>query len=268
MKGALRAASAVDLHYESKEDIPSGPLRRDSRFLFRRLAETVTEATTAGQRGRVLDVGCGYGDQLLRLCARGWEVWGLDASGALLHYCRRKLATRGASGVLVHGIAEQLPFREHSFDRVVCRGSLDHFARPGAFLAETARILKPEGQVIIALSNYDSLSCLLGRWLYRTKQALAIPLSRERPYWRVPDDHTFKGNLAVLRSLGTPWLELERCHGVSLLWLFTRWGLLLEALPAQIAWSFLRAADRIAYRLPAVADMIISVWRPRAKSSD
>jgi len=144
MKGALRAASAVDLHYESKEDIPPGPLRRDSRFLFRRLAETVTEATTAGQRGRVLDVGCGYGDQLLRLCARGWEVWGLDASGALLHYCRRKLATRGASGVLVHGIAERLPFRDQSFDRVVCRGSLDHFARPGAFLAETARGTIPD----------------------------------------------------------------------------------------------------------------------------
>jgi SAM-dependent methyltransferase len=257
----------IDLHYELETDIPPPPYRRDTRFVFARLARAVVSEAVAEGPGRVLDVGCGYGIQLRRLHARGCEPWGLDASGALLRHCRRQAAEQGTALVLVHGVAERLPFRTASFDRVICQGSLDHFAQPRAFMSEVARILKPEGRAIVALANFDSLSCILTRSLYRAKEALNLPLRRDhRPFWQVPDNHTFKGNLRVLEGLGRPWLELERCYGISLLWLLTRWSLFLEALPADMAWGLLRAADRIAYRLPKAADMIVSVWRPRAKS--
>jgi len=259
--------SDVDLHYEPEVDIPPPPYRRDTRFIFARLARAVVSEVVAGGPGRVLDVGCGYGIQLRRLHARGCEPWGLDASAALLRYCQRQPAEHGAALVLVHGVAERLPFRAASFDRVICQGSLDHFAQPRAFMSEVARILKPEGHAVIALSNFDSLACILARCLHRAKEALNLPLRRDhRPFWHIPDNHTFKSNLRVLESLGRPWLEMERCYGISLLWLFTRWSLFLEALPEDTARGLLRAADRIAYRLPGAADMIISVWRPRAKS--
>lgn len=259
--------SDVDLHYEPKVDIPPPPYRRDTRFIFARLARAVVNEVAAGGPGRVLDVGCGYGIQLRRLHARGCEPWGLDASAALLGYCRRQAAEHGAALVLVLGVAERLPFRAASFDQVICQGSLDHFAQPRAFMSEVARILKPEGRAIIALANFDSLACILARSLYRTKEALNLPLRTDhRPFWQIPDNHTFKGNLRVLESLGRPWLEMERCYGISLLWLFTRWSLFLEALPEDTARGLLRAADHIAYHLPGAADMIISVWRPRAKS--
>ncbi|MGB6838392.1 MAG: class I SAM-dependent methyltransferase [Dehalococcoidia bacterium] len=257
----------VDLHYDLEDDIPPPPYRRDTRFVFARLARAVLNEVVAGGPGRVLDVGCGYGIQLRRLYARGCEPWGLDASAALLRYCRRQAAEHGASLVLVHGVAERLPFRTASFDRVICQGSLDHFAQPRAFMSEVARILKPEGRAIIALANFDSLSCIVARCLYRAKEALNLPLRRDhRPFWQVPDNHTFKGNLRVLEGLGRPWLELERCYGISLLWLLTRWSLFVEGLPEDTARGLLRTADRIAYRLPKAADMIVSVWRPRAKS--
>ena len=252
---------AIDLEWAVDEDMPPGPYPRESRWVFRRVPEVVTEAATRGRPARVLDIACGLGGQMALLRERGCETWGLDASMALVRHCQRQFARAGGAP-LVCGVAESLPFRSNSFDRVVCQGSLDHFARPRAFMAELARILKPDGRAVIALANFESLSCRLGRGLYRAKELLGIPVMGGRAYWQIPPNHTFKGDYAVLRAMASPWLRLERCQGVSMLWLFRRWSLFVEALPEDVAWALLRTVDRIARRMPGLSDMMVSVWRP------
>jgi hypothetical protein len=85
---------------------------------------------------------------------------------------------------------------------------------------------------------------------------------RGRNYWDIPHNHTFRGTYRLLLRLGGADLELVGCRGISMLWLFHRWTRLVEALPAPLAWTALRALDRIAFRLPALADLVVSVWRP------
>jgi hypothetical protein len=84
----------------------------------------------------------------------------------------------------------------------------------------------------------------------------------------MPPDHFHKGDLPFVRGLGGRWLRLERCYGISLLWLLRSrgwtWGKTLERLPGPLAGMILAALDRLAYRAPALADMIVSVWRPIA----
>jgi SAM-dependent methyltransferase len=252
----------VDLDYDLTEDLVPGPWRRDSVFLFWRSEQAVRQAVDGVGGGRLLDVACGTADQAGRFYEQGWQSWGLEPSPGMLRLARLRREQRGQSVILVRGIAEELPFRDNSFDSVVCQGSLDHFARPRAFMAEVARVLKPDGQAVIALANFDSLSCRLGRSLYRFKKLLGIPVMGGRAYWQIPPNHTFKGDHAILRSMARPWLRLERCHGVSALWLFRRWSLFVESLPEEVAWALLRALDRVAYRVPSLSDMIISVWRP------
>ncbi len=72
-----------------------------------------------------------------------------------------------------------------------------------------------------------------------------------------------KGTLAYVKGLGGDVLELERCFGISLLWLFSRWGPLLDRLPLRVARVAWLALDAVAYRIPALADMMVSVWRRR-----
>jgi SAM-dependent methyltransferase len=255
---------AVDLTYDLEEDIVPGPWRRDSLFMFRRAEQAVLDAAMAAGGGRVLDVACGTADQAGRLARRGCQAWGLEPSPRMLGLARYRREQRGETVRLVQGIAERLPFTDDSIDVVVCQGSLDHFARPHQFMAEAARILKPEGRAVIALANFESLSCRLSRALYRGKQALGLPVDRgQRPYWEIPPNHTFRGDLRLVRSLGGPHLELEECYGLSLMWLFRRWSLFLESLPAPVAWRLLNGLDRIAHSFPGAADMIVSVWRPR-----
>lgn len=66
-------------------------------------------------------------------------------------------------------------------------------------------------------------------------------------------------------GLGNGALRLERCRGVSLMWLAYNWGDLLERLPAPVTRTVLMTLDRIAAPLPQIADVIVGVWeRPAA----
>jgi SAM-dependent methyltransferase len=256
---------AVDLGWAVNEDMPPGPYPRDSQFVFHRVPQLVTEAATRGRPGRVLDVACGLGGQLTLLRQTGWEAWGLDASVALVRHCGERFAAEGGA-LLVCAAAEALPFPNGSFDRILCQGSLDHFVRPRSFVREVARVLKPDGHAIIGISNYDSLSCRLGRGLFRLREGWGLPVYRGRNYWEIPANHTFRGTYGALRRLGWPYLELVECRGISLLWLFHRWTRLMEALPHPLAWSAMTVLDRIAYRTPVIADLLVSVWRPRRRT--
>jgi SAM-dependent methyltransferase len=53
----------------------------------------------------------------------------------------------------VHGLGEQLPFRNCSFDAVVALWSLNHVRDPGAVILEVHRVLAPGGRFIIVLED-------------------------------------------------------------------------------------------------------------------
>ena len=248
----------------SLDDFEFSP-HRDSRFLSRRLDEALLrEGATAG--GRTLDVACGSGRLVARLWERGTEGWGLEPSREMLGISRWLFPAQQMN--LVRSVAEVLPFRDGTFDRLICQGSLDHFAYPHAFMEEAARVLKSNGRLVIALANYESLSCRLGRLVHRLgRKRLTQPGERTRSYWEPPPDHHHKGEPAFVRRLGGKQLRLERWFGVSLLWLLEgwgewRWGRWLDEIPHALAHAFLVTLDRIAYRLPVIADVIVSVWRP------
>ena len=96
--------------------------------------------------GRVLDVGCGTGRLTSELASRGARVWGVDPSPEMLAVARSK-APAGAG--FKQGRAEQLPFRDGWFDRLVYVLVVHLLDRPAAF-AEARRVLGPEGFVVVA----------------------------------------------------------------------------------------------------------------------
>jgi SAM-dependent methyltransferase len=246
-----------DITY-SIDDFHAGT-HRDSEYLYRAIENTMVDLATDVSGGRVLDVACGTGRVAMRIAGRGCRSIGAEASLEMIGVGQYVQPTSTAE--MVRSIAEELPFADASFDRVLCQGSLDHFADPLAFMREAARITKADGRVVIALANFESISCKLGRMSDRLMRRLGRPRPVWRPYWETPEDHNVKGDLPYVRSLGGDHLMLERCFGISLLWLFSRYGSVLDHLPqpaARVIWSGL---NRLARRRPQHADMIISVWR-------
>ena len=89
-----------------------------------------------------LEVGCGTGHWLAALQRQ--ILAGIDPSAPMLE--RARIAAPSAR--LVRARAEDLPWRDGTFDRIFCVNALHHFADRHRFFAEARRVLKPGGGLL------------------------------------------------------------------------------------------------------------------------
>ena len=58
-----------------------------------------------------------------------------------------------------------LPFEDGSFDAVVCAVSVQYLVRPGEVFADVARVLRPDGPVVVSFSNRCFPTKAVALWL-------------------------------------------------------------------------------------------------------
>lgn len=99
---------------------------------------------------RILNLGCGTSNDVWWLADKNVIV-GLDyASSGLRVAQRHRIA--GVVGDL--NFSPILPFKDQSFDIVICKDILEHLLEPMAVLQEVRRVLKDDGYVIISVPNH------------------------------------------------------------------------------------------------------------------
>lgn len=112
-------------------------------------------ADAVGPGGRLLDVGCGSGQLVIRLATSSPGSYvGLDSWGDDWQYSQaqaeRNARLGGVTGLeLVRGSASDLPFDDGAFDRVVSCLTFHEVrdvADPTACLGEALRVLRPGGR--------------------------------------------------------------------------------------------------------------------------
>jgi len=62
---------------------------------------------------------------------------------------------------------QSLPFDEASFDAVLCAVSVQYLQYPGRVFAEVARVLRPDGVVVVSFSNRMFFRKAVAAWLNR-----------------------------------------------------------------------------------------------------
>jgi ubiquinone/menaquinone biosynthesis C-methylase UbiE len=179
-------------------------LLRFRHRLFRyRFVEQKIAKELAGRPGphRLLDVGCGDGENLLRFDGREWLRLGLEISWLRLRAARRAgLDVFQASGT-------RLPAASGAFEYVYVAHVLHHVADYEQLLAEIARCLAPGGRCFVVETVTDNPLLRLGR--------------RLRPSWRgdqVEASWRFAELVVILQNAGFEIEHSGRYNHLFFLW--------------------------------------------------
>jgi SAM-dependent methyltransferase len=148
---------------------------RHVRFLARRVPPG----------GRVLDVGCGRGTLLAALADRGLEVHGMEVSRAAVEGADSRAEIRIATNL------SEAAYPPDHFDLVILWHVFEHLRDPRRMLDEVHRILRPGGEVVIAVPNFSS-------WQARWAGAAWFHLDPPRHLYHLP----VEALRTLLRSAG------------------------------------------------------------------
>jgi ubiquinone/menaquinone biosynthesis C-methylase UbiE len=102
--------------------------------------------------GRVLDLGCGPAAIGERFRGRAIEYHGADVSEEMIRECTARFGDDPRFSFSLARL-EQLPFRDHFFDAVLCLGVLEYVPDGEAAVREIVRVVKPGGAVVISMLN-------------------------------------------------------------------------------------------------------------------
>jgi ubiquinone/menaquinone biosynthesis C-methylase UbiE len=103
---------------------------------------------------RVLDVACGTGNLAIPAAKRGADVVGIDIAPNLIEQARARAAEEGLKIRFDEGDAEQLPYENTSFDKVITMFGAIFTPRPEVVAAEMLRVTRSGGT--IAMANWTS----------------------------------------------------------------------------------------------------------------
>jgi ubiquinone/menaquinone biosynthesis C-methylase UbiE len=170
---------------------------------------SITEQTLALMKlkpgERVLDLGCGAG-WASRLMAKAiadddkpGQVVGLDVSDEMIRRARAG-STAYDNVMFVVGSAQQIPWEENFFDKVLSVESFYYYADQERALAELFRVIAPKGKLYILINLYRDNPYSL-RWVEELK--VPVQILSEREYIEMLKRHTFED----VRALRVPDLS-------------------------------------------------------------
>ncbi|HUD48039.1 MAG TPA: methyltransferase domain-containing protein [Candidatus Baltobacteraceae bacterium] len=119
---------------------------------------------------KALDVATGAGHTGLFLAASGYDVTLADIAQPMLDKAARTAVERGLRVQTALHPAEQFPYPGESFDLVTCRVAAHHFSSPEKFIAETARVLKRRGHLLLIDGTVEDDQPEAQAWLHAVEK--------------------------------------------------------------------------------------------------
>lgn len=145
---------------------------------------------------RLLDVGCGLGNDAARFAQGGAIVAGIDIAPHAIALAKANFSQRGLQGEFRVMNGEALDFPDDSFDVVYCHTVLHFTPDPTRMVAEIRRVLRPGGQAILMTVNSRS-------WLFFLQKIMKVEID----YPDSPVFHRF--TIAQFRELLSPFSNIE-----------------------------------------------------------
>jgi ubiquinone/menaquinone biosynthesis C-methylase UbiE len=148
---------------------------------------------------RVLDLGCGAGwatrllAQLVSGGERSGQVIGLDVSDEMVRRARGA-STQYDNVLFVVGSAQQIPWEENFFDKVLSVESFYYYGDQDGALDELFRVIAPRGELFILINLYRDNHYSL-RWVDELK--VPVQVRSEQEYVELLKEHGYEDVRAV-----------------------------------------------------------------------
>jgi len=99
---------------------------------------------------RILEIGCGVGNNLTFLAQEGFTVYGVDMSHTAVNFAKKKFREKRIKGIFSVGNIKKLDWPNNYFDYVLDRAVLTHNTNEdiSLILSEIRRILKKNGTIL------------------------------------------------------------------------------------------------------------------------
>ena len=166
----------------------------------------------------IADLGCGTGLTSDLLLEKNNNVLGLDFTLPLLKQAQKR--HRGQKFKVAQGDITKLPFKDKSFDGIVCLDTLEHIESSAQALSEISRICKKDGLFLfdIPSSMTFDFSYFFGYYGKNGLVSALKALSQKKVMfeWESLDDNYEPEKVKTYRYRPRYFEELVRSHGFSI----------------------------------------------------
>lgn len=167
--------------------------------------------------GTILDVGCANGTLLDKMKLLGWTTYGFELSPIAAEIARNK-----GHQVTLGSIDGGLPYPDETFDCVYCWHVLEHTFSPRNALGEIHRVLKPGGQLVMAVPNFHSFQArMFGRYWSKIEAPRHLFQFTRRTLGAYLDERFVQVRVST-RTGAASWWKSLRCLANGTLG--TRWS--------------------------------------------
>ncbi|MBI2669335.1 methyltransferase domain-containing protein [Candidatus Woesearchaeota archaeon] len=147
------------------------------------MVQKLAKLAGLNKRGRLLDVACGMGPELLFLQKNfGCTIEALEVTWKHLECAQQRILKEELDEHihLHHGTATRLPFEKETFTHLLCIEGAQHFPTREDFLKEAQRVLIPGG--VLGLGDF-----VLKRQPKTAKEKIMLETARRA--WHVPKEN-------------------------------------------------------------------------------
>ena len=187
--------------------------------LEKRFDATLSMVKDIPCKGFTLDIGCGENPYIFHEHLNNYI--GMDIDISIL-----KMVSQNLPNVsLICASGSHAPFKDHSFDLVICTEVLEHLKNPEEVISEMSRVLTKGGKAIVSIPSL-SLPQIVILWVaYKTKRITEKPYQsphhvREYARFRVTPHFEKTSNLFKLfkqKALEIAFAQIDKQFGISYL---------------------------------------------------
>jgi len=205
---------------------------------------------------RVLDVGCGEGRHSWGACktanclvyALDIEVGGLNKARYVFQDMDKRGESRGR-WILINGDTTSLPFKDATFDKIICSEVLEHIPDDQQGIRELVRVLKDDGRIAISVPTYlpEAICWKLSRdyhdhpgghiRIYKTSELVAPLRQNNLHLYATRHKHALHSIYWILRCLFG--VNKEKALIPSLYYKFLVWDIKTKSKPIRLLEDFL-----------------------------